>query len=268
VPESELRKSIVKTSASEAENIIILIKRTCELRKSIIKTSAALNRKVLDDAFKAYENSLRKKPKAIQVVNGALKLSKKIRKERGLKMWKMLQMIGLSQKEVAHSIGVKAGYFSKVIDKDEKATLPEGTVRHLEELVKQKVKATVQHIFQMSGVPVVTVAACNGPSANVTGTSKKRLERRVINALASTMAGQPQKINLPKGVCGVTLRLGEEPNSLLVIAVRTADDKVDKLALAHEYDHLADHFRDKANEVRQKRSRSQAPGESPKKQFG
>lgn len=247
----------------EAENIKVLVKSLCELRKSIIKTNPRIDSRILDDAFKVYERSLRKEPSSIQVVNGAPNFTRKLRKERSVKMWKMLYMIGLSQKEAAHLIGVKAGYFSKVVDEDEKATLSEGTVRRLENLVKQKARAIVQHIFQMSGVPIVTVEACNGPSADVTHTSKKRLERRVINALASTMAGQPQKINLPKGISGVTIRVGEEPHSMLIIAVRTADEKVDKLALAHEYDHLAANFRDKANELRG----GGEPPERPKKLF-
>jgi hypothetical protein len=247
----------------EAENIKVLVKSLCELRKSIIKTSPSIDSRILDDAFKVYERSLRKEPSSIQVVHGAPNFTRKFRKERGLKMWKMLHMMGLSQKEAAHSIGVKTGYFSKVIDEDEKATLPEGTVRHMEKLVKQKARAIVQYIFEMSGVPVAAVEACNGPSADVTRTSKKRLEQRVVTALASAMAGQPQRINLPKGVSAVTIRVGEDPYSMLVIAAKAAGDKSNKLALAHEYDHLADHFRDKANELR----RGDEPPELPKHWF-
>lgn len=50
---------------------------------------------------------------------------------------------------------------------------------------------------------------------------------------------------------------------MLVIAVRTPNEKADKLALAHEYDHLAANFKDKANELRG----ASEPAKRPKKLF-
>lgn len=200
MPKCKLRKSVRQTSISEPEEIEVSIKRACELRKPLLRATASTKRKeILFDAFSAYEKSWRKKLEVIQDADEASESARESRKERSLKVWEVLQTIGLSVREAAHSVGVKAGYFSKTVDKHERVALSERSVQHLEDLVKHKAKALLQYVFQMKAVPVALDEACVGPSADITDVTRSRLESSVVNALASTMTGQPQNINLPKG---------------------------------------------------------------------
>lgn len=231
-------------------NIKMLVKNLCELRKSILKTSPKVDNRVLDDAFKAYERSLRKKPAPVQVLHRAGKFTQKLRKEQGVTLWRMLNMLGLLQKQVAYRIGVHPAYFSKVINEQEKSALSEEKLQKLETYVREKIIAVVKQIFSLHLAPLEVMSTGYTWSERFTSEEEGFIEKSVVNSIASLIAGRPEPPALPNGIPATSVLVDGGPHCEIYVIITKHDVKNTEQARIHEYDHLADYFRDKANYLR------------------
>lgn len=187
------------------------------------------------------------------------KLSEReIRKKRGRIAWSSLAMLGLSQQEMAYGIHVDPGYFSRVINEEEDATLSEEKLRDLEEYVRVKTVAVVKQILGLGFAPVEVISTGYKPSEPFTSKEEKLIEEGAIDTIASLFAGRHELPSLPIGVRAATVHVDGDPHCIMyVITTKCVDGNGARQALIHEYEHLAALFKDKANELRGR-------GEQPK----
>lgn len=172
------------------------------------------------------------------------------RKQHGFTTWGILNMLGLLQYQVAYKIGVHPAYFSKVINDQEEAALSEEKLQKLDAYVTEKIKAIVKQIFSLGLAPVEVISTNYWPSELFTSKQENLVKENVVNSVASLLAGKPEPPRLPNGIAATTVRVDGGPHCEIYVIVTKRDGKDAEQARIHECDHLADHFSDKANELR------------------
>ncbi|UCH70603.1 MAG: hypothetical protein JSV29_01050 [Candidatus Bathyarchaeota archaeon] len=186
------------------------------------------------------------------------------RKQKGLTLWRMLDMLGVSQKETAYAIreenrGLDRGYFCKVINEDEDATLSWEKLRRLEDFVRENIIAIANEIFGMGFAPMEIISTGYGWSEPFASKEEELIEKNVTKSIASVLAGRPEPPALPNGVCATTVRIEAGRHCDIYVIVTKLDGKEARQAQIHEYDHLADYFRGKANKLRRRDELSELP---------
>ncbi len=193
------------------------------------------------------------------------KLNKReTRKNRGFEAWGILSQLGMLQNKVAYKIHVHPAYFSKVINEEEKeAALSEEKLRELEDFVGEKIVAVVKEIFGLGRAHAEVISTGYAPSAPFTSKEEGLIKDNVVDSIASVLAGRPEPPTLPNGVRATTVCVDGGSHCEIYVIATEYDGEEAKQARIHEYDHLAAHFKDKANSLRG----SGEPPELPKKGF-
>lgn len=185
--------------------------------------------------------------------------NRKTRKNQGIKAWRILSMLGSLQKQVAYKIGVHRAYFSRVVNEQEEAALSEEKLQKLNAYVIEKITAIVKQIFTLGLAPVEVISTAYGPSEFFTTKQENLIRENVVNSIASLLAGKTGPPRLPDGVPAATVRVAGGPHCEIYVIVTKRDGKDAQQAQIHECDHLADYFRDKANELRARGEQLELP---------
>ena len=147
--------------------------------------------------------------------------------ESAIRRWTRL---GLSQKELAHRAGASETTLSHVIN-DPGYTIGEGLSRRIIRVVD------LEDAKRIAMVPMEIITFCHGP--DFVDTEEKRL--MILSTVRSALengAFDDGACDLPEHVKGVLIRLGGPRSPFFLIALGTTNSEEERVALAHELDHV------------------------------
>jgi hypothetical protein len=147
--------------------------------------------------------------------------------ETAIRRWSRL---GLNQKELARRVGISETALSHTIN-DPYYTIGEESSRRIIQAVD------AEEATRIAKLPMVVVAFCHGPDFVESAEVKGMVLSSIRSALEKGTFSNGD-CELPEDVGGVLIRLGGSESPFFLITLNTANTDQEKVALAHELDHV------------------------------
>ena len=189
------------------------------------------------------------------------------RKAAGLRLWSLLEALGISKDKVANGIKVNKSSVCRAFDETGEFAFGRDKLLALQILATQKITETVRAILQLGPAKLDLLSTDYDTSAPCHDKTAKAIIEAVQDSLASRLAGEPSPTRLPNNVFAATIQLGPDQHCLYIVDTRTSNGVPNDDSRIHELEHLSDHFREQARQLRARRTATQERVQLPKKRF-
>jgi len=190
-----------------------------------------------------------------------------LRKKFGISYWQILESLGVTREQVAGSINVNKSSVSRAFDPGNDFAFSIEKLRKLRDLAAKKISDIIQAVFQFGPAQVTVLCTDYDTSAPSNQDTEKAILKAIQDRMASLLAGQSWKTKLPDTVFGATIQLGTDQECVYIITTKTLNIAANHDSLIHEYEHLADHFKEEARKLRKLQGRAEEKLRLPKKRL-
>jgi len=159
--------------------------------------------------------------------------------------WK--NQLGSTERSLASLANVSPSTISKIYKREPGYRLKDKTYNRVADVVAQEEQR------RMAYVSIPVVALCHGGAISCDETTKQTVESVVRQQLCELLTGN--RPALPEGITGALIQLGPRAAGMYLVVVSPGANEEERLALAHELDHiknrlLEDRLIDKASRPR------------------